>query len=173
MMLQGLFLFFLTFFFWLLEGSFFSHWTVWGIKPDLILILLVLTLLYRGTGYGLFVSITGGLLMDSYLMSQGFSTLFYLAVTFFLSPFLVKIEEDGMVLALLVMVVTTLQNIFFFLWLLASGTHPSVFRLIQVVPAQILFNLLLLIICYVLFRYFRILINLFRKRHGDSETTTY
>lgn len=87
MMLQGLFLILLTFFFWLLEGSFFSQWTVWGIKPDLILILLVLTLLYRGTGYGLCVAITGGLLMDSYLMSQGFSTLFYLAVTFFLSPF--------------------------------------------------------------------------------------
>lgn len=78
-----------------------------------------------------------------------------------------------MVLALLVMVVTTLQNIFFFLWLLASGAQPSVFRLIQVVPAQILFNLLLLIICYSLFRYFRILINFFRKRHGDSETTAY
>ncbi len=173
MIIQGILLVLLSFFCWLLEGSVFSQWTLWGVKPDLVLILLVLTLLYRGTGYGLLVAVTGGLLMDSYSMSQGYFTLFYLAVSFFLSPFLVKIEEDGMILALLVMVVTALENLLFFIWLLASGAHPSLFRLIQVVPAQILFNLLLLFVCYLLFRYLRILSTYFRRRHGDSETTSY
>lgn len=172
-MIQGVFLTLFTVFFWLLEGTLFSQWTFWGIKADLILVFLIITLLFYGKGYGILVALVGGILMDTYLMTQGFHILFYLSVVFLLSPFLSKIDEDGMIIALTVILITGLENFFFYLYLLAWGAHPPFYRLLQIVPAQILLNLTLMFFCYFIFRQLRILTPLLRAVHGDTKTTTY
>lgn len=50
-----------------LQVTFFSVYTPWGIKPDLLLVLIVVTAILEGPKTGLLIGIIGGLLQDIFL----------------------------------------------------------------------------------------------------------
>ena len=50
-----------------LQVIFFSVYTPWGIKPDLLLVLIVVTSILEGPKTGLLIGIIGGLLQDIFL----------------------------------------------------------------------------------------------------------
>ena len=84
----------------LIQGTFLVHFSVFGVVPNLVLILVVLINLFTApswSGAGILSAVIGGFFLDvfssGYFGFFGFYTLFLLLVSFFLNFILKKYVE--------------------------------------------------------------------------------
>jgi len=110
--------------FGLFQSTFLSYLRVFGVKPDILLISAVIASLYFGWGWGLFFSISAGLIKDvlgGYLF--GINTALFTAWSIVILQLAKNITLDsGGVRTLVIFIITLLNNLITGLILICGGS---------------------------------------------------
>jgi len=113
----------------ILQSTVFSHLTVAGIKPDLVLVFVVLYALLHGSYEGALMGLVGGMLQDL-LFGQdlGMNTLAKLVVGFVFGILEKKIYKDNVLIPMVALFIGTLLNetILYFLRFFSYLIRPTV-----------------------------------------------
>jgi len=150
--LQSLYFLILIFVALILQTTAFNYLTIYGVKPDLILILVILNGFLRGTREGAFLGFSAGLLQD--LVSGGVFGLN--ALTKLVAGYLAGVGEgrlyrENRVIAAGLTWLCTLgaQLIFYILLLLVDVSVPLVKALVYVIIPTAFYNALVVLIIYM------------------------
>lgn len=94
-----------------LQSTVFSHLTVAGVKPDLVLVFIVFYALLHGPYEGALMGLTGGLLQDLLFgQNLGMNTLAKLAVGYVFGILEKKIYKDNILIPMVALFLGTLLN---------------------------------------------------------------
>jgi len=157
--MQSLYFLLLILFALILQTTAFNYLAIYGIKPNLILILVILNGFLRGTREGAFLGFSAGLMQD--LVSGGVFGLN--ALTKLVAGYLAGLGEgrlyrENRVIAAGLTWVCTLgaQLIFYILLLLIDVSVPLVEALVYIILPSAFYNALVVLIVYMYYyRFYR------------------
>jgi len=157
--MQSLYFLVLILFALILQTTAFNYLAIYGIKPNLILILVILNGFLRGTREGAFLGFSAGLMQD--LVSGGVFGLN--ALTKLVAGYLAGLGEgrlyrENRVIAAGLTWVCTLgaQLIFYILLLLIDVSVPLVEALVYIILPSAFYNALVVLIVYMYYyRFYR------------------
>ncbi len=136
---------------YLLQTTFFSHFTIAGIMPNIFVILMLFIGLYMGRTMGVIYGIAYGIFIDFWIGKNIGFTSVALAIIGLACGILDKtLSKDSRITVLLMGIVSTIiyEVVLYFMQYIILGTNIEILSFIKILLVEVVYNMLLIIILY-------------------------
>jgi rod shape-determining protein MreD len=140
---------------YLLQTSFFTNFTIAGVMPNLIIILMLFIGLYMGRSVGIIYGILFGILIDIWIGRNIGITSIGLALVGFLGGIFDKnFSKDSRITIILMVALTTIiyEVIICILKYITIGINLEAIQTLKILMIEVIYNILLTIILYPLMK---------------------
>lgn len=140
---------------YLLQSTFFSHFTIAGIMPNIFVILMLFIGLYLGRTMGVIYGIVYGIFIDIWIGKSLGLTSIALALVGLTSGILEKtLSKDSRMTILLMGIISTIiyEVILYVMQYMIFRINVEVLSFIKVLLIEVVYNVLLIIILYPLIK---------------------
>lgn len=140
---------------YLLQSTFFSHFTIVGIMPNIFVILMLFIGLYLGRTMGVIYGIVYGIFIDIWIGKSLGLTSIALALVGLTSGILEKtLSKDSRMTILLMGIISTIiyEVILYVMQYMIFRINVEVLSFIKVLLIEVVYNVLLIIILYPLIK---------------------
>mgnify|MGYP001017165422 CR=1 FL=1 len=146
-----LFVTILTFLNFILESTVFQYIKILGIKPDFIIMLITSYAIMWGSGYGGYIGLLSGLLIDlSYSKAFGVNALSYMVTGYIIGQSQENVFKDSFIPPIILNIagVFIYQNLFYMITYFSKTDISYVHGLINIVIPQSIYNGIFGIVVY-------------------------
>ncbi|KJS18128.1 MAG: rod shape-determining protein MreD [Peptococcaceae bacterium BRH_c4b] len=135
----------------IVQSAFLDSFHIWGIKPDLVLVLVVYNAFLRGHREGAFVGFCGGMIQDIYTGSYiGLNALSYMTVGYLVGMTEAKLYKDSsLIMMALVWFASAGEQFLYYLLMTYTGvTISPLVALVRVIVPTAAYTALLVPLTY-------------------------
>ena len=138
-----------------LQTNFFSHFTIAGVMPNMLVILMLYIGLYAGRTMGVIYGIIYGIFLDIWVGKNLGLTSIALALIGLIGGIFDKtLSKDNRITVLLMGAVCTIiyEVVLYFMQYMMLGINVEILNFIKILVIEVIYNILLIIILYPLIR---------------------
>lgn len=140
---------------YILQTVFFSEFTIAGVMPNIFIILMLYIGLYMGRTMGIIYGIIYGIFIDLWIGKTIGITSIGLALIGLISGILDKtFSKDSRLIVILMGIICTIiyEVAFYLMQYIAFGINVEIFKFINILIVEIMYNVLITIIIYPLMK---------------------
>ena len=140
---------------YILQTIFFSEFTIAGVMPNVFIILMLYIGLYMGRTMGIMYGIMYGIFIDLWIGKSLGITSIALAIVGLISGVLDKtFSKDSRLIVILMGIVCTIiyESAFYFMQYIAFNINVEIIQFIKILLAEIVYNVIIIIIIYPLMK---------------------
>ena len=140
---------------YLLQTIFFSHFTIAGIMPNILVILMLYIGLYTGRAMGVIYGIIYGIFLDIWIgKSLGLTSIALALIGLISGIFDKTLSKDNRITVLLMGVACTIiyEVALYFMQYMVLGINIEILNFAKILVVEVIYNILLIIILYPLMR---------------------
>lgn len=141
---------------YILQTIFFSEFTIAGVMPNIFIILMLYIGLYMGRTMGIIYGIIYGIFIDLWIGKTIGITSIGLALIGLISGILDKtFSKDSRLIVILMGIICTIiyEVVFYFMQYVAFSINVEIFKFINILIVEIMYNVLITIIVYPLMKF--------------------